>query len=65
MTFSVCLGRLSGVIAGMMEMALGGVSVMSRLVVVSSLVVSGGLPVVVRRLLVVLRCSVVMFGCFL
>jgi len=63
--FSMPLGSFGGMMARVMMMTCGGVSVMSGLLVVSTFVVLGCLFVVERCFLVVLCCVAVMFGCFL
>jgi len=63
--FSMPLSSFGGMMARVMMMTCGGVSVMSGLLVVSTFVVLGCLFVVVRCFLVVLCCGVGRCGCFL
>jgi hypothetical protein len=63
--FSMPLSSFGGMMARVMMMTCGGVSVMSGLLVVSTFVVLGCFLVVVGCFLVVLCCVAVMFGCFL
>ncbi len=55
------LGRLGGVVSGMLVMSAGGVGVMRSRLVVTGLVVRLGLPVVLSCLLMVLRSLPVVF----
>jgi hypothetical protein len=61
---NVLLGRVFGVLRGMKAVAVREVGMVCGLFVVASRMVSGGLVVVARSVLVVFRCLLVMLDCF-
>jgi len=59
------LGRFTAVVGSMLAMSMRHVSVMTCLLVISTLVMLGGFPMVFRRVLVVFCCLLVMLRAFM
>jgi len=63
--FGVEFGGFGGVVSGMVMVAIGGMSVVRREMMVTGFVVARGFAMVACRVLVVLGCFVMMLGCLL
>jgi hypothetical protein len=64
MVFGVQLGRLAAVVRGMCGVAVGGMRVMGRLMMIAIVVVLCGLAMMVGSLFVVLGSGAMMSGAF-
>jgi len=62
---SVELGGLSGMVRGMVMMAIGNMGVMRGCLVITSVMVFGGQVVMPCCMLVVFGCFAMVLGCFL